>query len=79
MLVPPRKEEDRAAALWITPCSRVPRPEPILTQELQWDQEYIGGSETRLGTMRALRPDHELLSSPGAGLRGANQLGLFAT
>jgi hypothetical protein len=51
--------------------------QPILTQELQWDQEYIGGSETRLGTMRALRPDHELLSSPGAGLRGANQLGLF--
>src|SRR3984893_13751252 len=35
MLVPPRKEEDRAAAPWITPCSRVPRPESILTQEVR--------------------------------------------
>src|SRR6516165_1254886 len=35
MLVPPRKVEDRAVALWIT----LPRPEFNLTHEVRWDQE----------------------------------------
>ena len=39
---------------------------------------YIGGLLTpRLGAVRALRPDHELLSPSGAGLRSSDQSGLF--
>src|SRR5262245_11614135 len=59
MPVPPRKEEDRATAFMdhavrITPFESrralaVPQPNPMLTQEVQWDQE-LHGHPPRLGT-----------------------------
>src|SRR6266516_490918 len=41
MLVPPGKEEHRAASYGSRCDHAVPRPEPILTQEVQWDQEMF--------------------------------------
>lgn len=38
---------------------------------------YRWAADPRLGVMRALRPDHELLSASGAGLRSSDQPGLF--
>src|SRR5262249_62065674 len=43
-----------------------------------WPLLYRRLAETCLGTLRALRSDHELVSPPGAGLRGADQPSLFA-
>src|SRR6266700_2782345 len=41
MLVPPGKEEHRAASYGSRCDHAVPRPEPILTPEVQWDQEMF--------------------------------------
>src|SRR5262249_38892751 len=40
-LVPPRKEEDRCVVMGSRPDHAGPRPKPILTQEVQWDQEMV--------------------------------------
>ncbi len=40
---------------------------------------YRRPAQACLGPLRTLRPDHELLSPAGAGLRGADQSGVFAT
>src|SRR5262245_64996681 len=43
-----------------------------------WPILYRRLTQTCLGTLRALRSDHELVSSSGARLRGADQPRLFA-
>ena len=45
--------------------------------ERAWPLLHRWAADPRLGVMRALRPDHELLSASGAGLRSSDQPGLF--
>src|SRR6476660_4341619 len=59
------------------------RDQPVLRQgglrraERAWPLLHRWAADPRLGVMRALRPDHELLSASGAGLRSTDQPGLF--
>src|SRR5262249_48759408 len=66
MLVPPRKREgSRCGVMDHASAHTVPRPEPILTQEIQWDQEVHddpagrkSGGADRCALCEAPAPSH---------------------
>ena len=55
----------------------VPRQGGLCRAERAWPLLHRRVADACLGVMWALRPDHELLSASGAGLRSADQPGLF--
>ncbi len=65
-------------SLWKGDNQPVLQPRGLCRVERAWPLLHRRVADARLGVMWALRPDHELLSASGAGLRSSDQSGLFA-